>query len=203
MIKIIEVTNPFEPQRHTVTYVKPTNCTVCKYVKDFEDKQIFLNGVPIEKPTHCFPQDGNEIVVCPKIGGHSFKKWFGVVAMIGLALVSANVAASIAKMAFAGSHLVAGLAAGLVMTIGGKIINSVFHLTPLQSLTTMTGRAHQPTVGRSHPSRRRKAAPLVKPMASAFLLHSCSWSTLRQSEMTSTLICYSAAAGGRLITSMR
>lgn len=128
MIKIIEVTNPFEPQRHTVTYVKPTNCTVCKYVKDFEYKQIFLNGVPIEKPTHCFPQDGNEIVVCPKIGGHSFKKWFGVVAMIGLALVSANVAASIAKMAFAGSHLVAGLAAGLVMTIGGKIINSVFHL---------------------------------------------------------------------------
>lgn len=152
MIRIIEVTNPFEPKQRTITYVKATNETVYHYVKDVDEKQCFLNGVPIENPAHCFPQDGNELVVVPKITGHTFKKWFGVIATIGLAFVGAHIAGlGIWGKTLAGKML-GGLAAGLVMSVGGKVINSVFGLNRAQGFNLKDKDTESNTYGWDLPS---------------------------------------------------
>lgn len=127
MIRIIEVKNPFDLRTKTMREVACTGETLYKYIENLEQKQAFLNGVRIERPEHCFPQDGNEIIIMPLIE-HGFKKWFGVIATIGLAFAGAHMATwGIWGKTLAGKTL-AGLFSGLVMTVGGKIINSVFHL---------------------------------------------------------------------------
>ena len=148
MIRIIEVKNPFDLRTKTMREVACTGETLYKYIENLEQKQAFLNGVRIERPEHCFPQDGNEIIIMPLIE-HGFKKWFGVIATIGLAFAGASAAGWVMKAAW-GSRFLAGLASGLVMTVGGKIINSVFHLNSVNNVnereTSQTYSWNLPTI---------------------------------------------------------
>lgn len=130
MIKIIEIKNPFEPRRE-VREVEYTGGTIYSYL-DIREKEIYLNGILVVDPINCFPQDGNEIVVTPIIG-KGLKSILGMVASIALAVYAPQIASSwlgIAKGAtVAGSMaLKLGLLTGAIMTVGGRIINSVFKM---------------------------------------------------------------------------
>ena len=74
---------------------------------------------------------------------------FGVIATIGLAFAGASAAGWVMKAAW-GSRFLAGLASGLVMTVGGKIINSVFHLNSVNNVnereTSQTYSWNLPTI---------------------------------------------------------
>lgn len=130
MIKIIEIKNPFEPRRE-VREMEYTGGTIYSYL-DIREKEIYLNGILVVDPINCFPQDGNEIVVTPIIG-KGLKSILGMVASIALAVYAPQIASSwlgIAKGAtVAGSMaLKLGLLTGAIMTVGGRIINSVFKM---------------------------------------------------------------------------
>lgn len=130
MIKIIEIKNPFEPKRE-IREVEYTGKTLYSYL-DPTDKEVYLCGILVTDPVNCFPQDGNELVVTPIIG-KGLKSILGMVASIALAVYAPQIASSwlgIAKGAtVAGSMaLKLGLLTGAVMTVGGRLINSVFHL---------------------------------------------------------------------------
>lgn len=141
MIKIIEIKNPFEPRRE-VREMEYTGGTIYSYL-DIREKEIYLNGILVVDPINCFPQDGNEIVVTPIIG-KGLKSILGMVASIALAVYAPQIASSwlgIAKGAtVAGSMaLKLGLLTGAIMTVGGRIINSVFKMNqqPISSGSEM------------------------------------------------------------------
>ena len=56
MIEIVEIKNPFEPNKKERKKVECTNGTLYSYL-DPTDKDVYLNGILVLDPVNCFPQD--------------------------------------------------------------------------------------------------------------------------------------------------
>lgn len=140
MIEIVEIKNPFEPNKKERKKVECTNGTLYSYL-DPTDKDVYLNGILVLDPVNCFPQDGNQIVVTPHIG-KSLKGILGMVAMLALAVYAPVLAAK--WLPAAASKLAIGLMTGAITMVGGKLINSMLRLnqigsTPENSQSTSYG----------------------------------------------------------------
>lgn len=126
MFTLIIVTNPFTIEK-TVQKINYTGRPLSFYVPDLDVYDVYKNGRLISGPASCYPQDGEEFVVTPHIGGHGFKKFFGMALMIGLMIAAPHNIFGLSSM-FARS-----LVSGAVMILGGKLINSMFHLSQVPS----------------------------------------------------------------------
>lgn len=126
MIQIVEIENPFEPNKKKITEIVYTGKEISVYVET-ENRDIYLNGHKVDEPDKTIPLDGSQIIVTPHIAGKGLRSILGVVAMIALSVYSGNVAIGKAAL-FGMTHLSAAsmLASGAIMLIGGKIINAVF-----------------------------------------------------------------------------
>lgn len=122
MFTLIIVTNPFTIEK-TVQKINYTGRPLSFYVPDLDVYDVYKNGRLISGPASCYPQDGEEFIVTPHIGGHGFKKFFGMALMIGLMIAAPHNIFGLSSM-FARS-----LVSGAVMILGGKLINSMFHLS--------------------------------------------------------------------------
>ena len=129
MIQLIRVPNPFEPRKHTVEETYYTGKAITSYL-NVDGMDCVLNGQAVENPAETIPQDGEQLIVMPHVGGHGIKRILGFAAMIALSVYAGNIAGGLWKGAlgkgFAAHTVGALLASGAVMFIGGKIINSIF-----------------------------------------------------------------------------
>ena len=124
MIEIIEVKNPFEPNRREASEMYCTGGKLTDYI-DIDGKDIFIDGHVIEHPEQVTPIDGMQIIVTPHIAGKGVKSVLGLVAMVALSAWSGGIAAH-GILGIAGKTLGSYLVSGAVMFLGGKLINSVF-----------------------------------------------------------------------------
>ena len=129
MIEIVEIKNPFEPNKKERKKVECTDGTLYSYL-DPTDKDVYLNGILVLDPVNCFPQDGNQIVVTPHIG-KSLKGILGMVAMLALAVYAPVLAAK--WLPATASKLAIGLMTGAITMVGGKLINSMLRLNQIGS----------------------------------------------------------------------
>lgn len=129
MIEIVEIKNPFEPNKKEQKKVECTDGTLYSYL-DPTDKDVYLNGILVLDPVNCFPQDGNQIVVTPHIG-KSIKGILGMVAMLALAVYAPVLAAK--WLPATASKLAIGLMTGAITMVGGKLINSMLRLNQIGS----------------------------------------------------------------------
>lgn len=132
MIQIIEIKNPFEPNKREIKEVYCTGGPLTDYV-DIVGRDICIEGRIIERPDAFIPLDNMQIIVTPHIAGKGVKNVLGLVAMVALSVYSAGIAGGAwGTFATTGSHFLAAgtfsayLASGAVMFLGGKLINSVF-----------------------------------------------------------------------------
>ncbi|WP_302594082.1 phage tail protein [uncultured Megasphaera sp.] len=123
-LQIIEIKNPFEPKKETKT-VPLTNGTVFSYLNP-EGKDIYYNGLYVSNPSAFYPQGGGQLIVMPHIG-KSIGKIFGWVAMIALSYYAGAWTKGLFGATFGGA-LGRALVSGAILYLGGRIINSVFHI---------------------------------------------------------------------------
>ena len=129
MIQLIRVPNPFEPRKHEIEEAYYTGRAIPSYI-NVDGMDCVLNGQVVENPAETIPQDGEQLIVMPHVGGKGFRRILGFAAMIALSVYAGNSAGGLWKGAlgkgFAAHTVGALLASGAVMFIGGKIINSIF-----------------------------------------------------------------------------
>lgn len=80
MIEIIEVKNPFEPNRRDVSELYCTGGPLTDYI-DVDGKDVFVDGHVMEHPEQVTPIDGMQIIVMPHIAGKGVKSVLGLVAL--------------------------------------------------------------------------------------------------------------------------
>lgn len=124
MIQIVTIKNPFEPQKHEVESVYYTGKDISSYL-NAEGMDIILNG-KVVKDLSVIPQDGDQLIVTPHVGGKGLKSFLGMIAMVALTIYAGNVAGGLWGGVFAKGTVGALLASGAVMFMGGKIVNSIF-----------------------------------------------------------------------------
>ena len=124
MLQIIEIKNPFEPDKKDYKQIKCRNGLLTDYA-ELAGKDVFINGRQIEHPEYVTPTDGMQIIIMPHVAGGAVKKVLGFVAMIALAVYAGNVAGGLWGGIFKAGSVAATLASGAVMYIGGKIINAI------------------------------------------------------------------------------
>ena len=132
MIQILEISNPFEPNKREVKELYYTGGRLTDYI-DIKGKDICIDGHVIEHPEQFTPLDGMQIIVTPHIAGKGVKQVLGLVAMVALSVYSSGVAGGAwGTFATTGSHFLAAgtfsayLASGAVMFLGGKLINAFY-----------------------------------------------------------------------------
>ena len=128
MVQIIEVQNPFEPEKCEYKDLYCTGGRLPEYIA-VEGRDVYIDGKRVEHPEKVTPTDEMQILVTPHIAGHGLKRILGFAAMIALSVYSANIAGGL--WAKAGSFFAKGaigsvLASGAVMFLGGKVINAIF-----------------------------------------------------------------------------
>lgn len=128
MVQIIEIQNPFEPEKREYKELYCTGGRLPEYIA-VEGRDVYIDGKCVEQPEKVTPSDDMQIVVTPHIAGHGLKRILGFAAMIALSVYSANIAGGL--WAKAGSFFAKGaigsvLASGAVAFLGGKVINVIF-----------------------------------------------------------------------------
>ncbi len=149
MIQIVTVTNPFEPRisekEETVCLGMPISC--CFSADILSGRDIYLDGAIVAREEYAttIPLDGSQLIIVPHIGGGGLKKVLRVVATIALTAWAGAIigGAGIFGYSLAAHSIGAFLAAGAVMYLGGRLINSIF---PQQAATLGAGyRDHELT----------------------------------------------------------
>ena len=162
MLTIIRLKNPFKPEQQEKEEVYVGGKETLKEILADDlskgKKEVFLNGQNIEEKDYAktYPQDGQFIVVMPNVGGDTFKSIFGMIAMVALAWATAGIAAGgwagALGQGFAAGTLGAYLAAGAVMFIGGRLINSLFGMNQSANVESYKDTDTSPTYGWNLPT---------------------------------------------------
>ena len=128
MIDIILVKNIFDDQPKTEIQTKDyiAGMTLAGYV-DMRDKDAYVGGMWVRNPKTFYVKDGMQLLILPHVAGGGFKKVLGAVLTIGLMIAAPHMFAAWSSLALR------ALASGAVMILGGKIINSIFHLNQAAS----------------------------------------------------------------------
>ena len=128
MIDIILVKNIFDDHPKTEVQSKDyiAGMTLTGYV-DMRDKDAYVCGMWVRDPKTFYVKDGMQLLILPHVAGGGFKKILGTVLMVGLMIAAPHMFAAWSSLALR------ALASGAVMILGGKIINSIFHLNQAAS----------------------------------------------------------------------
>ena len=128
MIDIILVKNIFDDHPKTEIQTKDyiAGMTLAGYV-DMRDKDAYVGGMWVRNPKTFYVKDGMQLLILPHVAGGGFKKVLGAVLTIGLMIAAPHMFAAWSSLALR------ALASGAVMILGGKIINSIFHLNQAAS----------------------------------------------------------------------
>lgn len=124
-VQVVEIPNPFEPQKQHIRNLTVTNGTIYSYI-DVTGKDIFYNGVLVQQPNAIYPQAGGQLVVLPHMG----KGLGSILGWVAFAALSVWAGGWVAGLHWGGTWGMIGKAIvyGAVMYLGGKVINSIFHL---------------------------------------------------------------------------
>uniref|UniRef100_UPI004025117A TipJ family phage tail tip protein n=1 Tax=Megasphaera sp. TaxID=2023260 RepID=UPI004025117A len=128
MIDIILVKNIFDDHPKTEVQSKDyiAGMTLAGYV-DMRDKDAYVGGMWVRDPKIFYVKDGMQLLILPHVAGGGFKKILGTVLMVGLMIAAPAMFVGWSSLALR------ALASGAVMILGGKIINSIFHLNQAAS----------------------------------------------------------------------
>lgn len=128
MIDIILVKNIFDDHPKTEVQSKDyiAGMTLAGYV-DMRDKDAYVGGMWVRDPKIFYVKDGMQFLILPHVAGGGFKKILGTVLMVGLMIAAPAMFVGWSSLALR------ALASGAVMILGGKIINSIFHLNQAAS----------------------------------------------------------------------
>ena len=128
MIDIILVKNIFDDHPKTEVQSKDyiAGMTLAGYV-DMRDKDAYVGGMWVRDPKIFYVKDGMQFLILPHVAGGGFKKILGAVLMVGLMIAAPAMFVGWSSLALR------ALASGAVMILGGKIINSIFHLNQAAS----------------------------------------------------------------------
>ncbi|WP_444310724.1 TipJ family phage tail tip protein [Megasphaera sp.] len=128
MIDIILVKNIFDDHPKTEIQSKDyiAGMTLAGYV-DMRDKDAYVGGMWVRDPKTFYVKDGMQFLILPHVAGGGFKKILGTVLMVGLMIAAPAMFVGWSSLALR------ALASGAVMILGGKIINSIFHLNQAAS----------------------------------------------------------------------
>lgn len=128
MIDIILVKNIFDDHPKTEVQSKDyiAGMTLAGYV-DMRDKDAYVCGMWVRDPKTFYVKDGMQLLILPHVAGGGFKKILGTVLMVGLMIAAPAMFVGWSSLALR------ALASGAVMILGGKIINSIFHLNQAAS----------------------------------------------------------------------
>ena len=128
MVDIILVKNIFEPRPDAEVISKDyiAGLSLQGYV-DMTDKDAYVAGMWIKDPGAFYPKDNVQILVTPHVAGHGVKQLLGTVLMVGLMVAAPHWAMGIPNL------FARALVTGAIITLGGKIINSIFHLNQAAS----------------------------------------------------------------------
>lgn len=128
MIDIILVKNIFDDHPKTEVQSKDyiAGMTLVGYV-DMRDKDAYVCGMWVRDPKTFYVKDGMQLLILPHVAGGGFKKILGTVLMVGLMIAAPAMFVGWSSLALR------ALASGAVMILGGKIINSIFHLNQAAS----------------------------------------------------------------------
>lgn len=128
MIDIILVKNIFDDHPKTEVQSKDyiAGMTLAGYV-DMRDKDAYVGGMWVRDPKTFYVKDGMQLLILPHVAGGGFKKILGTVLMVGLMIAAPAMFVGWSSLALR------ALASGAVMILGGKIINSIFHLNQAAS----------------------------------------------------------------------
>lgn len=117
-IHVIEVKNPFERKIDNQYYQTYVGGPVTDYVAHADYERVFaVNGIPVDETY--IPDDGDEILVAPKVG----KKAFRWILPVALVLVGAGLGAGLI-----GAHMLVGWRIGLALAttmIGNHMIEKM------------------------------------------------------------------------------
>lgn len=128
MIDFILVKNIFDDHPETEVWSKNyiAGMTLAGYV-DMRDKDAYIGGMWVRDPKNFYVKDGMQFLILPHVAGKGVKKVLGTILTIGLMIAAPHMFAAWSSLALR------TLASGAVMILGGKIINSIFHLNQLPS----------------------------------------------------------------------
>ena len=131
MIEFITVTNPFTLEKNS-SIREYTGEKLLSYIAiDTELMDVYKNGHIVADPGKCYPADGEQYIITPHIGGKGFNSVLGWVVSISLMVAAPYVGGWMGITSKFGQ----ALASGAFMILGGKLINSVFHLNQQNSDT--------------------------------------------------------------------
>lgn len=120
MFELITVSNVLTGE-HTRKQIAYEGKKLTEYI-DVTDLDVFINGQMAVTPYSYIPQDDDQVIVAAQMGGGGFKRIFGMALMIGLMIAAPHNIFALHSM------FARALVSGAVMMLGGKLINSVFHL---------------------------------------------------------------------------
>lgn len=128
MIDIIYVKDVFaeHPETHVISKPYIAGMTLNGYA-DLTDRDAYVAGMWAKHPETFCPKDGMQVLVVPHVAGHGFKKFLGTVLTVGLLIAAPHWTFGITSL------WARSLVTGAVLILGGKIINSVFHLNQTAS----------------------------------------------------------------------
>lgn len=128
MIDIILVKNIFDDHPKTEVQTKDyiAGMTLAGYA-DMRDKDAYVGGMWVRDPKTFYVKDGMQLLILPHVAGGGFKKILGTVLMVGLMIAAPAMFVGWSSLALR------ALASGAVMILGGKIINSIFHINQVAS----------------------------------------------------------------------
>ena len=136
MLEIMLVKNPFTMERKTEQR-KSDGRPLSAYLDiNWGAYDVYKNGQQLFRPDRCYPQDGEQYIVTPHVGGHGFKHVFGMVLTIGLMLAAPH------KIFGLSSMFARGLVSGAVMILGGRLINSMLHLDQVPQAELNTSQSY-------------------------------------------------------------
>lgn len=128
MFELMLVSNPFTMERTTNKY-KSDGRPLSTYLDiDWSVYDVYKGGQQLFAPDRCYPQDGEQYIVTPHVGGGGFKHIFGMVLTIGLMIAAPHNIFGLSSM-FARS-----LVSGAIMILGGRLINSMLHLNQVPQM---------------------------------------------------------------------
>lgn len=125
MLEIVKLKNPFDRTRREAERVVFIPGQVLSGYVEEKEVEFVLNGNFVEFPNLTFPADGDQVIVMPHVGSSVLRMvlTIALMAYVGGILGSA----SKAGWFFSAGHatLATYLAAGTVMYVGGRIINTI------------------------------------------------------------------------------
>ena len=135
MIRVVKVTNPFQPATHreSMTAEHVFGLTVEELLRELSLDPLkwiaIIDGkaIPVEEAPACMVGDGSDIILMPNVGGGGFLKTFAEIAVIAVAgLVTAGIGSGFLIGGYALASATTASLIGSAVALGGNLLINAF-----------------------------------------------------------------------------